>query len=125
MSERLRETKRERERTRSTQEQVSRFALGYARLKQETCYIRIHESNGAARASPSEAHHPWSEACLIGDFVERLLLDRPVFVDSLRPRGLLCERERETERSCKSQREVEYTTKLTTKNMSSYSAIEK
>lgn len=34
---------------------------------------------------PSEAHHPWSEARLVGDVVERLLLDGSVLVDSLWP----------------------------------------
>lgn len=37
------------------------------------------------RGIPSEAHHPWSEAGLVGDIVEGLLLDGSVLVDSLRP----------------------------------------
>lgn len=38
---------------------------------------------------PSQTHHPWSKARLVGDFIERLLLDRAILVDALRTTGLL------------------------------------
>lgn len=47
-------------------------------------YILLYTYTAVANL-PSEAHHPWSEARLVGDVIERLLLDGSVLVDSLRP----------------------------------------
>lgn len=42
---------------------------------------------------PSEAHHPWSKACLVGNLFERLLGDSAVLVDTLGPAGFLNSRQ--------------------------------